>query len=280
VTTLIIAQLTILEAIRRKLILVGALISLAFIALYAVGFSFLYSQRPQTGGQMALIGAMAFLTILGLYAVNFLSAFLALFLSVGSVSGEIDSGTIQAILARPLRRADYILGRWLGFSSIIAVYVAVMAWALLVVAQAISGYEAPHPFQAIALMSLSAVVLLTVSLLGSSALSTLANGVLVFSLFGLAWLAGIIEFIGNAISNQSMVTLGIIVSLIVPSDAIWRGASFFLQSPVVLTAMAAGRDVLPFASSVPPTPALIGWSLIHVGVTLIGAIVLFSRRDL
>jgi Cu-processing system permease protein len=279
-TALIIAQLTVLEAVRRKLILVGAIISLAFIALYAVGFSFLYSHRPESGGQVAVIGAMAFLTVFGLYAVNFLSAFLALFLSVGSISGEIDSGTIQAILARPLRRSDYIMGRWLGFSSIIAIYVALMASALLTVAQAISGYEAPHPLQAISLMSLSAVVLLTISLLGSSALSTLANGVLVFSLFGMAWLAGIIEVLGNALSNQSMVTLGIIVSLIVPSDAIWRGASFYLQSPVVLAGLSAGQDSLPFASSVAPTPALIVWSVVHVCVALLSAVLVFSRRDL
>jgi Cu-processing system permease protein len=280
VTALIIAQLTVLEAIRRKLILVGALISLVFIALYAVGFSFLFSQRPETGGQLAQLAVLAFLTVFGLYAVNFLSAFLALFLSVGAVSGEIDNGTIQSILARPLRRADYILGRWLGLSSIIAVYVAVMAWSLLMVSRAISGYEAPHPLQAIALMSLSAVVLLTVSLLGSSALSTLANGVLVFSLFGLAWLAGIIEVIGNAFGNQSMVTLGIVVSLIVPSDAIWRGASFYLQSPIALAGLSASRDSLPFASAVPPTPALIVWSVIHVCVALASAVVIFSRRDL
>jgi ABC-type transport system involved in multi-copper enzyme maturation permease subunit len=280
VTALIIAQLTVLEAIRRKLILVGLLISLVFLALYGVGFLFLYSQRPVTGGQIEQLAALAFLTIFGLYAVNFLSAFLALFLSVGAVSGEIDNGTIHAILARPLRRADYILGRWLGFSSIIAVYVALMAWSLLMVSRTISGYEAPHPLQAIALMSLSAVVLLTVSLLGSSALSTLANGVLVFSLFGLAWLAGIIEVIGSAFSNQSMVNLGIVVSLIVPSDAIWRGASFYLQSPIVLAGLSAGRDTLPFASSVPPTPALIAWSMMHVGVALAGAVMIFSRRDL
>ena len=279
-TALIIAHLTVLEAIRRKLILVGMLISLVFLALYAVGFSFLYSQRPETGGQIAQLAALAYLTSCGLYAVNFLSAFLALFLSVGAVSGEIDNGTIQAILARPLRRADYILGRWLGFSSIIAVYVALMAWSLLMVARAISGYEAPHPLQAIALMSLSAVVLLTVSLLGSSALSTLANGVLVFSLFGLAWLAGIIEVIGSAFSNQSMVNLGIIVSLIVPSDAIWRGASFYLQSPVVLAGLSTGRDTFPFASSVPPTPALIVWSVMHVSIALASAVMIFSRRDL
>ena len=43
-----------------------------------------------------------------------------LFLSVGAVSGEIDSGTLHALLARPIRRAEFILGRWLAFAGIMA----------------------------------------------------------------------------------------------------------------------------------------------------------------
>ncbi|HEX3246239.1 MAG TPA: ABC transporter permease [Chloroflexota bacterium] len=279
-SALIIAQLTVLEAVRRRLILVGGIISLVFIALYAIGFSFLYAHRPAAGGQAALVGAVTFLTVLGLYAVNFLSSFLSLFLTVGSVSGEIDNGTIQAILARPLRRSEYIMGRWLGFASIITCYVVIMACAFLAVARAVAGYEAPSPVQAVALMGLSALVLLTLGLLGSAILSTLANGVLVFSLFGLAWLAGIIEFLGNVLSVQGMVVLGIVISLIVPSDAIWRGASYYLQSPIVLAGLGGGRDVNPFASSVAPTPALIVWSVLHVSATLLSAAVYFSRRDL
>ena len=64
-SALIIAQLTVLEAVRRKLILVGAIISLVFIALYAIGFSFLYANSPANGGQAALVGAITFLTVLG-----------------------------------------------------------------------------------------------------------------------------------------------------------------------------------------------------------------------
>src|SRR5262249_7229893 len=220
-----------------------------------------------------------FLTVLGLYAVHFLASFLALFLSVGAISGEIDSGTLHAVLARPIHRAEYVLGRWLGFAGLIAVYVGVMAGLLLLLARAIAGYEAPDPLRAIALMMLGSLLLLTVSLFGSTLLSTLANGVLVFSLFGLAWLAGVIEFLGDIMSNAAMLNLGIVVSLLIPSDAIWRGASYYVQSPAFLT-VSFGRGSIPFATSAPPATPLVVWALLYPLVFIGAAVWAFSRRDL
>ena len=282
--TLAIARFTIQEAITRRLLLAGAVISLAFVGLFALGFGFLYGIAAQTAGpgpgaNTMVIYAGTVLTVLGLYAVYFLSSFLALFLSVGGISGEIDSGTLHAVLARPLRRAEYVLGRWLAYVGLMAVYVAVMAGLLLLVARLISGYEAPDAPRAVALMTLGSVLLLSVSLFGSALLSTLANGVIVFSLFGLAWLGGIIEAVGLALQNAATVNLGIAVSLLVPSDAIWRGASYYIQSPAFLAA-ASTRSDIPFAASAPPATALILWAVGYPLVFLLGAILAFARRDL
>jgi Cu-processing system permease protein len=281
---LVIARFTIQEAISRRLILAGALISLAFVGLFALGFSFLYgvavesaAAGPPNGALVVFAGTT--LTVLGLYAVHFLSSFLALFISVGAISGEVDSGTLHAVLARPLRRAEFVLGRWLAYVALIAVYVAVMAGLLLLVARLIAGYEPPDAPRAIALMTLGSVLLLSVSLCGSAVLSTLANGVVVFSLFGLAWLAGVIETVGAALHNAATVNLGIAVSLLLPSDAIWRGASYYIQSPAFLAA-ASTRTDLPFAAVSPPTPALVLWALAYPLVFLATAILAFSRRDL
>ncbi len=283
-TALIIARFTVQEAISRRLVLAGALISLAFVVLFALGFTFLYGLAAQNArgdptASVTLVMAGTLLTVLGLYAVYFLSSFLALFLSVGAISGEIDAGTLHAILARPLRRAEFVLGRWLAYAGLLAVYVAVMATLLLLVARLVAGYEAPDAPRAIALMVLGSVRLLTVSLFGSTLLSTLANGVVVFSLFGLAWLAGIIEVVGSALNNAATVNLGIAISLLVPSDAVWRGASYYLQAPAFLAAIGS-RVALPFAASAPPTPALVIWALAYPLVFLAAAILAFRRRDL
>src|SRR5215472_4618120 len=234
-----IARFTLLEAISRRLILAGVAISAGYLGLYALGFHFAYDKAlensPTAQSRLAIGIAFAFLTLFGVYVVNYLASFLALFLSVGAVSGEIDSGTLHAVLARPLSRSEFILGRWLGYGALICAYVLIMTGAVLLIAKVIAAYDTPDPVPALALMLLEAMLLLTLSLLGSTLMPTLANGVITFTLLGLAWLAGIIEFVGRLLSNAAdttgsaaMLNIGTTVSLIIPSDALWRGASFYL----------------------------------------------------
>lgn len=282
--TLTIARFTIQEAISRRLILAGAILSVAFLGLFSLGFFLIYHNDSELSGPLsdaqsrAMFGTV--MSVLGLYAINFLAGFLALFLSVGAISSEIDSGALHAVLARPMRRAEFVLGRWLAYAGLIGVYVGLMAGSLLLSAWLISGYSTPDPVRATLLMMLAAIVLLTVSLLGSTVLSTLANGVVVFSLFGLAWLAGIIEFIGGALSNEAMLNVGTAVSLLIPSDAIWRGASYYVLSPLYLAGVSASQDGIPFVGHSPPATAMVIWSLMYPLVLLGGAVLTFSRRDL
>jgi Cu-processing system permease protein len=224
--------------------------------------------------------AASTLTLMGLYAVNFLASFLALFVSVGAVSAEVDSGTLHALLARPLRRSEFVLGRWIAYAGMLAVYVLGMAGAVFLIASTVAQYDALDPVRAAIYMALNAALLMTLSLFGSTWLSTLANGVVVFSLFGLAWLAGIIEFVGEALRNEAMVNLGIAVSLLVPSDGLWRAASYYVQSPLTAQMLSQGQNVMPFAALVPPAAAFVAWSAAYLAVTLVGAILAFRARDL
>ncbi len=283
---LIVARFTLQEAISRRLILAGVIISLAFVGLFALGFSLLYGWAESEGemgrgGSLVTVFAGTALTVLGLYSVHFLSSFLALFLSVGAISSEIDSGTLHAVLARPIRRLEFVVGRWIGVAGLMLAYVGAMASLVLLVAFLIAGYEPTSAPRTVALMALGSVLLLTVSLFGSTVLSTLANGVVVFSLFGLAWIAGIIEFIGRNLGNQAMVNLGIVVSLIVPSDEVWRSASYYAQSPAFLLAAGGrGGDSIPFFSTLAPTAPFLIWALIYPLLFLSLAVLAFSRRDL
>lgn len=282
--TLLVARFTLQEAVSRRLILAGVLISLGYLALFAFGFrlayGFVLSNPANAQARLAVGLAFATLTLFGVYVVNYLASFLALFLSVGAISGEIDAGTLHAVLARPLRRAEFLAGRWLGYAAMLAVYIVAMTGLVLLIARAISGYEVPDPLPALVLMLLEGLLLLTLSLFGSTVMSTLANGVVVFTLLGLAWLGGIIEFIGRLLDNDTMLNLGTAVSLLLPSDALWRGASYYLQSPAVLTVTGAARGGIPFFSSVPIAPALVVWAVGYVLVVLAGAMLTFSHRDL
>lgn len=287
---LTVARWTLAEAVRRRMVLVAAVLSAAFIALFATGFALLYGVVERQAGDVApsvanpgtqLLALAVVLTVLGLYAVQFLAALLALFLGVGSLSSDVDSGTMHAVLARPVRRGQYVAGRFAAFAALLAAYCVVMVGALLLVARVVAGYQALSPVRAIALVVLEMVVLLAVGMLGSTRLPTLANGVLMFSLFALAWLAGIVKVIGEVVANDTMVNLGIGVSLLFPSDAVWRGASFYAQpaSFLALSGSTPGPSI-PFAAAAPMTAAMLVWALAYSAACLTVAVRVFGGRDL
>lgn len=277
---LAVARFTLAEAISRKLVLAGALLSAAFVGLYALGFFLLYDRIAASESPEGDLVAATVLTVLGLFAVHFLGGLLALFLSVGAVSSDVDTGTLHAALARPLARWEHLLGRWLALAGIVVVYVVVMSTALLTIAGAVADYRAAAPVTGVALLVLEALLLVTLSLLGSTLLSTLANGVVVFSLFGLAWLGGVVEFVGDLVANPAMINVGIAVSLLIPSDAVWRGASFLLQPTAMSVLLAQGEAGLPFAGTARLAPTMLAWALAYVLVCLGTAFAAFSRRDM
>lgn len=280
-TVTTIARATLWEAAKRRLLLAVAILTVVFVALFTLGFFFVRSRLPGTDPVDAAVSA-TILTVLGLYVASFLGAFLALFLSAGAVSGEIDSGQLHAVLARPLSRWSWLLQRWFGLAVVASAYTLLLAGALLLVARWAVGYQAVNPAAGLALMVLQTLTLLTLGVLGSTRLSTLANGAVVFFAFGVAWMAGFVQFIGGMIDNVSMERIGIVTTLLIPSDALWRGASAALSSSTFLsTATAIGDQAgWPFTSVVLPPVELVVWSVLYVPVLLLLAGRTFSRRDL
>jgi Cu-processing system permease protein len=109
--------------------------------------------------------------------------------------------------------------------------------------------------------------------------------VVMLVLFGLAWLGGIIGFIGTIPpGNELMANLSTAVSLLLPADAVWRGASFHVLPPSFLIAQSLageGGDVgLPFGSTAPIAPAMLTWAVAYPLACLALAAAAFRRRDL
>jgi Cu-processing system permease protein len=293
---LVVARWTVLEARRRRLLLAGVILSVAFVALFAVGYFLLYQDQQRAlaeaqalgagglGAREELLAISTILVVLGLYGVQFLAALLGLFLGVASVSPEIDSGALHAVLARPISRLEYLLGRFLALAGLLCTYVVVMSGSLLLIARIVAGYQPGDVTRVVGLMVLQVLILLAVSLLGSTVLPTLANGVVMLVLFGLAWLGGIIAFAATIPpGNELMANLGTAVSLLLPADAVWRGASYHVLPPSFLVASSfAGEENvgLPFASTVPLAPAMLAWAFVYPVACLTLAVAAFRRRDL
>jgi ABC-type transport system involved in multi-copper enzyme maturation permease subunit len=279
-TALPVTRLSLREAVSRRLVVIGAVLSIGYLALFTFGFNALYTRVAGEADRAAVAMAAGIMTILGLYVVRFLAALLAIFLSSSAVASEIDSGVLHAVLARPLSRTSWLAQRWLAFVLLSVGYVLVMTAAIMTITGGVAGYAPLSIGRALTVLALELAVLLSLGLLTSTTWSAVTSGVVTFSLFGVAWLAGIIELIGTQLGNQAMRTAGIIVSLIMPSDALWRGASYYLQSPSLIALGSQGVAGNPFAGSAPPTTSLIVWATGYAIVLLAVAAWRLRRRDL
>jgi Cu-processing system permease protein len=282
VITLTIARLSFREASRRKILLAALLLGLLFLTVYGLGFHFIMREVEKEVGSIRVLELNQirnFLLMAGMYVVNFLTVMMTVLTSVDTLSGEIGSGTIHTLVAKPVRRWEIVLGKWLGFAVMISMYLLLMGGGVMGLIYLRSGYTAPHPLSALVLIWLNALVLLSVSLLGGAYLSTLANGVLVFGLYGVAFIGGWIEQIGSFFTNQAAsqiaINIGIITSLMMPSEALWKRAAHELQSPLI-----SALGVSPFTTNSYPSAVMIFYAILFMLVAFALAVRHFNQRDL
>lgn len=275
-----IVRLTLREAANRKVLLVGGVISVAFLVLFWLGFSVGFSRATSDSDSLTVTGAAGtVMTVLGLYAVQFLAAFMSILLASGAVAPEIESGRLHAVLARPISRTSWLAQRGATFAGLAAAYVAVMSLAILAIAEVVAGYDPIAPGRAVGFLALEVVVLVAFGTALSVRLSAIAAGVVVVALYGAAWIAGIMELVGALLGNETLERIGIGVSLVMPSDALWRGASYYMQSHAYVAATSV-ENAIPFAGSAAPGTALLAWAVAYAAGWWLLADRWFRRRDL
>jgi hypothetical protein len=278
-----IVLLTLREAANRKVLLVGGVISAAFLLLFwlgfAVGFDSASQEATVTGDAMESAVAATLMTVLGLYAVQFLAAFMAVLLASGAVAPEIESRRLHAILARPISRTSWLAQRAGTFAVLAAAYIVVMSSAILAIAAGIAGYAPIAPGRAVAILALEVAVLVALGTAMSVRLSALASGIVVIALYGAAWIAGIMEIVGTVLGNEALQRIGVAVSLVIPSDGLWRAASYYLLSPVYVAGTSA-ENAIPFAGYAAPSAAFIAWGVVYAVGWSVLADRWFRRRDL
>lgn len=272
----IVARLTFTEARRRRILAAALLLGGAFVLLFAIGFHFIAKDvraHSDSAGQQTF--ALTFVVLAALYAANFLVVMTSVLVTIDTLAGEIDSGVIEALCTKPVSRSAVALGKWLGCWSILALYALVLCGGVLLVARLVAGHTPPNAVRGIALILLEGTVLLTIALAGGTRLSTLANGITVFGLYGLAFVGGWMEQIGTMLGNPTARYLGIGASLLVPSESLWQLASYHMQPPLV-----RGVQLGPFITASVPSPAMVAWAFGHVLLVLLVALRLFRTRDL
>lgn len=238
---LVIARLVIREAARRRLLLALLILTLIVIVLTGWGFSRIptITQRgvALSDTQVKLISSQ--FLILTMFMFSFVLAMAAVFVAAPQISGDVESGTALAILSRPIGRAEYVAGKWIGLAALVAIYAGGAAAIELGVVNAVVAYVPPEPVQFIAFVVAEGLVIMTLAVLLSTRLSGMVGGVIALVLFGIAWIGGIVGGIGVAFDNAGITHVGTATRLILPTDGLWRGAVYALE-PQALVAAQAG----------------------------------------
>jgi Cu-processing system permease protein len=274
---LIIAQITIRETQRRKILWVALLMAVGFLGVFGLGFNEIYADLVRSN--VAAENRDMFVSLLltaGLYVINFLIIMMAVLTSVTAIPGEIDSHTIETVVTKPIRRWEVVLGKWLGFALLLLVYVVLLTGSTMMIVYWRSGYVANSIYTGMGLMVLEGLIILSLTMAGGTRLSTLANGVLAFMMYGIAFIGGWVEQIGALLRNETAVDIGIFTSLLMPSEILWRKALTLFQPRLVGNFTSVG----PFAIASQPSDLMVSYAVGYAIALLLLALWSFTRRDL
>ncbi len=280
-----IAFTTFKEALRKKLLLLIGALSVIYILLFTI-ITYFYAKDVKNGTLMDTVQiasiASQLISVMGFYFSSMLVALLTIMTSLSSISSEVENGTIHSIITKPLKRYEYIMGKYIGL-GIISVSYATILFLLVILIPKINGLPVTN------IMDLSGIIkgwgvfileplaILSLSIFGSSIFHTLTNGIIVIAIYILGLIGSMMEQIGSLISNDNLYKFGIFSSLISPFDLIYRKMiSLVFSGAVIANPMSGGLN------SGATSPSI--WMMVYIGIYLVGllvwAVAKFNKRDI
>ena len=192
---------------RRKVFAVVILLTAVFLVLFWLANHYVFASSsqitpPHDVNVDTRTFAGAFLIGLAMFATLFLGVVLAVFLTIGVVSGDASAGCCSRSSCGPVGRSTLLFSRFLGAAGVCVAYV------LIVYFSGDGDHGAHRPLVAGPVvwpgleLAGGVVIVIALSLLGSIVLSSTANGIAVFMLFGAGLVAGLLGTIGHALNSQ------------------------------------------------------------------------------
>lgn len=272
----VMAGITVREAARKKILWTALIGGVAFLALFGSALHFqIQDFAARSTPPFIRYQILSAMLMVGLYVVDLLAVLMSIMTAADAISGEISSGTIHAIVMKPLPRWQILMGKWIGFAVMIASFVALTFGGTIAVAYWMGGVAPENALPGALLAYLECLLALTVTFMFGTWFSTLANGVIVVGLHGLAFLGGWLEQTSGFTESARLATVGIAMSLVMPSESVWRRAAFDMQTP-----LAGSLPFSPFASLSIPSHTMIGYAGVYSLAALAIALYHFRHSDL
>jgi ABC-type transport system involved in multi-copper enzyme maturation permease subunit len=270
-TTWVIARTTIGEALRRKILNAFLMVGLAIIIL-TFAFS-TFAPREE----LTLIKGM------GLGIISLAGIFISVILAINLIPNEIEKRTIYTILSKPVRRHEFLLGKYFGAIGTVLINIGLMGLAFIVMValkQAMAvGPDAPLGarlaavpialplFKGILMIYLQLLLLCSLAVFFSVFLSPLVNFFLTLSLFIIGNLSSFTQDLAKVNHNPLIKGFFTAVHYLVPNFG-----NFNIQNPLINPDVQIKNEALFLTQNVI-------YALVYAAVLMILAILVFDRRE-
>jgi Cu-processing system permease protein len=281
-TVLTIAGYGLREALRRKVFVVVLLLTVGFLLLFWLANHFLFQHveniSPPLGiDARAFAGATTF--GLAMFGTLFLGVVLAIFLTLGVVRGDAERGLLQPLIVRPVGRVTLLVARWLGAVAVCAPYVGAVYVSTMLITGLTGHWWPDHVVVPGVELAAGVAIVAALSLLGSVFLTSTANGIAVFMIFGAGLIAGLLGTIGHALNSRDLVRAAKIAAWLLPFEALYQDGLRELTSKTTgLTGFLL--ELGPFGGGYTGGATLRLWAVAYLLIVGIVAAVGFTRRDL
>jgi len=253
------------ESVRDKV-----LYNLVLFALMLMGVSYLLAQLS-AGQEIKIIKD------LGLAAMSLFGLFIAVFIGIGLVSKEVERRSIYALLAKPIRRQELVIGKYAGLVLTLLVNISVMTvayYAVLGVMAWVNGswfkphWEAPalDPalLKAIAMIGLQLMIVTAVALLFSTFSSPMLAAALTIGLYIVGHFNADLKNFETVVDSRPVVYLARAMYYVLPNLA-----PFDIKAQIVHGIhVPAGLLLLNTA-----------YAFVYIAALLAAASLIFTRRD-
>jgi ABC-type transport system involved in multi-copper enzyme maturation permease subunit len=286
-----ILRLTIAEQIRRKTFAVLSAVTALYLLLWGVllynymGSDVLADPMMTDAGadQIEPLTSMLMLQM-SLQFSSSLICLLAIMTGAGMISSAVDSGVVLGIMARPISRRAYVLGRFGGVLALVAVFATALYALVLALGAAFSlstvtSLGAGQLLRGWLLYIAVPSAILCLTAFGSTVLKTVANGAVMVFVYILGNVGGMVETIGMYLDDANVNAAGVFISLLSPFHTLFGAAErSLLPSGGLIGDVAQASSGLSGGGA--PSP----WMYLYIAIYVIGFLALavrrFSRRDI
>lgn len=248
----VIAFNTFRENLRDKI-----LYNLLFFSVFLIGGAIAL-------GDLSIMEHDKIISDIGLAAINLIGIIIAIFVGIGLVSKEIERRTVYTIMARPIHRVQFVLGKYLGLAITLTVNVVIML--VVYVATLWFGHIPIHNtvFQAVQLMLVEMLLITAAALMFSTFSTTTLSAILTIGVYVIGHLTGDLKSIAE--KSQS----GMIQNLM-------TGLYYVCPNLEMLNIKGQAASGFPVSLAFQSMTTLYG--LLYATLLLVAACLIFQRRD-